>query len=155
MQLLPAPIRPIGRKKGPAPILTGLAAALSLIVAGSGGALAYALARGGGIVWISPFLSWWVALSCGAGGLIAGRRGGPGVWWLAGQIGLLGGGLVLALLALLVPESLGPGDLFTYCLLPAGLSCAGALAGANMMVRLAPRERPASRAFSALRERPD
>jgi hypothetical protein len=111
-----------------------MAASFLLTVAGLAGALVYALAWGRGAVWLSLFISCWVSLSCCAGGLMAGLRGGSGVWWPAGQIGVLGGGLVLVLLALLAPESLGFGDLITYCLLPAGLSCAGALAGANLRV---------------------
>ncbi len=127
-------IRSGGRRRGLSPILTGAMASLSLIAAGFGGALWYVLARGGGTVWLSPFIYGWIALSCGAGGFLAGLRGGPGIWWPAGEIGVLGGGLVLALLVLLAPESLGPGDLLVYCLLPASLSCAGALAGANWIM---------------------
>ncbi len=41
---------------------------------------------------------------------------------------------MIVLLALIAPESLSPGDLLTYGLLPAGLSCAAALAGANLRV---------------------
>lgn len=122
---------------GFAPLRTGMAVSLSLIAAGLAGALVYALTRGQGPVWLSPFYAWWISLSCAAGGLVAGLRGGPGVWWPAGQIGVLGGGLVLVLLVLLAPESLGFSDLFTYVLLPAGLSCASALASANLIVRSA------------------
>jgi peptidoglycan/LPS O-acetylase OafA/YrhL len=107
-------------------------ASFLLIVAGVAGALAYALTCGHNSVWLSSFIFWWVALSCCAGGLLAGLRGGPRVWWPAGQIGVLGGGLVLVLLALIAPESLGLGDLLAYGLLPAGLSCLAALAGANL-----------------------
>jgi hypothetical protein len=119
-------------RRGATPLKRGVAASSLLIVVGAAGALAYALVCGRDSVWLSSFIFWWVALSCCAGGLMAGLRGGPGVWWPAGQIGVLGGGLVLVLLALIAPESLGLGDLLTYGLLPAGLSCAAALAGANL-----------------------
>jgi hypothetical protein len=109
-----------------------VSASFLLIVAGLTGALVYALASDRSSVWLSPFIFWWVALSCCAGGLMAGLRGGPSVWWPAGQIGVLGGGMLLVLLALIAPESLVPGDLLIYGLLPAGLSCIGALAGANI-----------------------
>ncbi|MGD0153751.1 MAG: hypothetical protein ABSC17_08340 [Thermacetogeniaceae bacterium] len=119
------------------PLRRGMAASFSLLFVGLTGALVYALASSEEAVWLSSFCIWWVALSCCFGGLIAGLRGGPGVWWPAGQIGVLGGGLILVLLALLAPEGLGFGDLLIYVLLPAGLSCGGALAGANLQVRSA------------------
>jgi hypothetical protein len=119
-------------RRGATPLKRGVTASFLLIAAGVAGALAYAAVCGRDSVCLSSFISWWVALSCCTGGLIAGLRGGPGVWWPAGQIGVLGGGLVLVLLALIAPESLGFGDLLTYALLPAGLSCAAALAGANL-----------------------
>lgn len=127
----------VRQNRGFASLKRGATASFLLIATGLAGALGYALASGQDSVWLSPFCTWWVALSSCIGGLVAGMRGGPGVWWPAGQIGVLGGGLVLAALALLAPESLGPGDLLTYCLLPAGLSCAGALAGANLGARTA------------------
>lgn len=131
----------VHRSRGSTPLKRGAAASFLLIVAGLAVALVCALTWGPGSVWLSPFISWWVALSCCTGGLLAGLRGGPGTWWPAGQIGVLGGGLVLVLLALLAPESLGLGDLLTYGLLPAGLSCAGALVGANLRVTEVRRKR--------------
>ncbi len=132
MKTLPLQSKSGVNRRGAAPLKRGAAASFLLIVAGVAGALAYALACGRDSVWLSSFISWWVALSCCAGGFMAGLRGGPRVWWPAGQIGVLGGSLVLVLFALIAPESLGLGDLFTYGMLPAGLSCVAALAGANL-----------------------
>jgi hypothetical protein len=132
MKPLPLQSKSGVNRRGRTPVKRGVAASFSLIVVGLSGALVYALAWGRGAVWLSLFIACWVSLSCCFGGLMAGMRGGSGVWWPAGQIGVLGGSLVLVLLALLAPASLGFGDLLTYCLLPAGLSCAGALAGANL-----------------------
>jgi hypothetical protein len=131
-------------RRGATPLKRGVTASFLLIVVGVAGALAYALVCGRDSIWLSSFIFWWVALSCCAGGLMAGLRGGPGVWWPAGQIGVLGGGLVLVLLALIAPESLGLGDLLTYGLLPAGLSCAAALVGANLRATEAGRRKSAT-----------
>lgn len=149
MKLLPRyPESGMRYNRGFASLKRGAAASFLLIVTGLAGGLAYALASGQSSVWLSPFCAWWIALSSCAGGLLAGMQGGPGVWWPAGQIGVLAGGLVLAALALVAPESLGAGDLLTYGLLPAGLSCAGALAGANLGIRTV-RHRPAARRESS------
>lgn len=137
MKLLPLQTNSGVYMNGLAPLRTGMATSLLLIGAGFFMALIYILVWGRGLVWLSPLCAWWISLSCAGGGLMAGLRGGPGVWWPAGQIGVLGGGLVLVLLALVAPESLGFGDLLTYVLLPAGLSCGGALAGANLLIRSA------------------
>ncbi len=124
----------LNRSEG-TPLGRGMAASFSLLFVGLIGALVYALASSEDTVWLSSFYVWWIALSCCFGGLIAGLRGGPGVWWPAGQIGVLGGGLILVLLVLVAPDGLGFGDLLIYLLLPAVLSCAGAVTGANLQVR--------------------
>lgn len=139
MKLLPARSNTGTGRRGGTPLQEGVTASFLLIVVGWAGALVYTLAWGRGAVWLSPFITWLIALGSGTGGLVAGLRGGPRVWWPAGQIGVLDGGLMLVLLALLAPESLGYGDLLTYVLLPTGFSCAGALTGANMQVRSASR----------------
>jgi hypothetical protein len=153
MKTLPLHTRFRVDRRGATPLKRGAAASFLLIVVGVVGALGYALVCGQDSVWLSSFIFWWVALSCCAGGLMAGLRGGPEVWWPAGQIGVLGGGLVLVLLALIAPDSLGFGDLLTYGLLPAGLSCAAALAGANLRATEAGRRK--SRAGKNSRQKPE
>lgn len=124
-------------KRGSTPLQAGLTTSLFLVASGFAGAVCWAMNSPGRVVYLSSFAGLWLALACFSGGLAAGVLGGIGIWQRAWGIGLVIGTMVLLALWWIAPGSVAVWESAVCLVVPAILSCLGALFGANWQLRRA------------------
>ncbi|MDH7577182.1 MAG: hypothetical protein QHH75_04990 [Bacillota bacterium] len=137
-----------GSGRGSGSLKRGLATSFLLGGLGCLAALLYALQGGSETIYLSSFLVWWLAFSCFCGGLVAGIRGGSGLWLSSAPLGLVFAGFFLILFYGFAPRGVGAGELLVYLGGAAFLASAGALGGANWKSGLSPGRKKRQVTFS-------